>query len=86
MIVLQWFCIRLTKVSEKRVVDYEIESISVIDGHASAKGKGIQATYQWYSIQYWILPCSGWWNDFVVFNKDGKSKFKKVTKEVLGVV
>lgn len=36
-------------------------------------------SYQWYSIQYWILPYSGWGNEFIYLNK--KPKFIKISKK-----
>ena len=33
----------------------------------------------WYSIQYWIVPISGWNTDFIYLNK--KPKFLQITKK-----
>ena len=77
ILLLQWLCVRLTKC----VTKYHVEIISVnlmSDGSVSMKCKdnGIHDRH-WFAIQYWILPMSGWHNDFVFINK--KPKFIKLT-------
>ena len=78
----QWFFVRLTKCTEKRVENYNLISVDLMqDGYASTRGTGNVETYQWYSIQFWILPCTGWWDDYIYLNT--KPKFFKCTKERL---
>lgn len=48
------------------------------NGDITPRGFGQIKLYQWYSIQLWILPCTGWWNDFIYLNK--KPKFIKLSK------
>lgn len=79
VLFFQWFFVRLTKCTEKKVEDYKLLSYDLMpDGNISSRGVGSSSTYQWYSIQYCILPCSGWWNDFVYLNK--KPKFIRCTE------
>jgi hypothetical protein len=75
----QWFFVRLTKCTEKRIENYTLHSFDLMsDGNMASRGTGETKTYQWYSFQYWILPCTGWWSDFIYLNK--KPKFIKCTK------
>ena len=70
---LQWFFIRLTKCTENKIENYTLHSYDLMpDGNISSRGTGNIKTYSWYSIQYWILPCTGWWNDFIYLNKEPK--------------
>lgn len=36
---------------------------------------------QWYAIQYWIVPLSGWYGPFNYMNKSGEPEFKRITKK-----
>ena len=47
------------------------------DGSFAPGGRAKYKTYQWYSIQYWIIPCTGWWSDFKYVG--GKHKFWKLS-------
>lgn len=70
----QWFFVRLTKCREKVVHEFKLESVNLIqNGTWSLGGNGKYTTYEWYAIQYWILPFSGWYNRFVVLSKECKS-------------
>lgn len=60
---LQFFFIRLTRHTEKVKVNY-------ID-YSRMKSTRYQ-TETYYSIQYWILPFTGWTNDFIYLNKSPK--------------
>lgn len=80
--VLQWFFIRLTKCKEERIVNFEFTHLSLNpSGNYGLGGRGKVNKYTWYSIQVFILPLSGWWNDFIYLNK--KPKLYKITKEKL---
>ena len=75
--IFQWFCIRLTKCSEKVIENPEPSCFTysiTTDGNTKNT-----VTYNWYSIQYWIKPCTGWTDDFVYLNK--KPKFLRITKK-----
>jgi len=75
----QWFCIRLTRCLDSRVENYQATSYDLMpDGNIGSRGTGKTVTYQWYSLQFWIVPCTGWWSDFVYLNK--KPTFLKITK------
>lgn len=79
----QFFFIRLTKCQQKRIENYKIKSFDLMsDGSFSPQGVvGESKIYQWYSIQYWVLPLTGWKHDFIFLNK--KPKFIRVSKEKL---
>ena len=77
--LLQWFFIRLTKCTESVVDAFEAISYDMMpDGSISARGRGKTTIYEWYSIQLWIVPCTGWWSEFIYLS-DGP-KFSKLTK------
>jgi len=79
MFLLQWFFIRLTRCSEKRIVEYKLTEISLMsDGSMSTGGTGKTESWRWYSIQGWIIPTTGWNNEFKYLNK--KPFFVKCTK------
>lgn len=81
---LQWFFIRLTKCSKKVVKDYKIISYDMMaDGSMSSRGTGTTATHTWYSLQGFIVPCTGWWNDFKFVSK--KPKFWQITGEWISI-
>lgn len=80
--LLQWLFMRLTRHQEKRIENYTPTSYDLMpDGNISSRGKGDVNTYQWYSLQMWILPCTGWWNNFIYLNK--KPYFFVLTKPKL---
>lgn len=80
--LFQWLFIRLTKCQETRIENYKAISYDMMpDGNISARGSGDKNTYQWMSLQLWILPCTGWWNDFIYLNKS--PKFIRLTKKHL---
>ena len=77
--ILQWFFVRLTRHSEKLITQFTLKEISVIhNGGLGFGGSGKIETHQWYSIQYWVLPCTGWWSDYILLNK--RPKFIKCSK------
>ena len=76
----QWFCVRLTKHTEERVENYRLHSFDMMpDGTFSSRGYGHKHTYQWYSIQYWVVPTTGWSKPFKYMN--GVAEYVRVTKE-----
>ena len=65
-VLFEWFFIRLTKHQEKRIEDFKLSGFDLMsDGNIGSRGVGETKTYQWYSLQYWIIPLTGWKNDFV---------------------
>jgi len=74
--VLQWFFIRLTKHQETIIVSPYVTDISFQTGFHRF---GDILDVEWYSIQYWILPLTGWWSDFIYLNK--KPRFLKISKK-----
>lgn len=80
ILVLQWFFVRLTKCQEKVIKEYKVLSYDYMpDGSISSRGHGITVKNEWYSIQYFILPLTGWWSKFIFLNKI--PKFKKITEK-----
>lgn len=78
--ILQWFFVRLTKHQEIRIEDFVYVGYNMMpDGSMTPFGNGTRVTYQWYSIQYWVVPCTGWWSKFKYTNT--KPKFLKITKD-----
>jgi hypothetical protein len=70
VIFFQWFFVRLIKKQEKIIENYTLQSYDIMaDGNISSRGVGKIKVYQYYGLQYWILPCSGWWNDLIYLNK-----------------
>lgn len=80
--VFQWFFIRLTKHQEIKIGYFESFSYDVsVDGEPFFKGIGDEKTYQWYSLQYWVIPFSGYGKKFRYLNKG--PKFLRITKPKL---
>ena len=80
IILLQWFFIRLTRCTQKRIMEFDLlEASTMLDGSMSVGGI-VKKTeiWQWYSIQFWILPSTGWKNNFIYLTK--KPCFFKVSK------
>jgi hypothetical protein len=66
VIFLQWFFIRLTRCESKLIEKFEPHSVSIMPG-GGASLAGIVTGYkklQWYSIQGFIVPCTGWCGSF----------------------
>ncbi len=80
--LLQWFFIRLTSLKERVIEDFQIHSFSVSQhGFVSSRGTGEYKIYQYYVLEFWIVPCTGWWNNFKYLNGDGN--FTQITKKSL---
>lgn len=77
--ILQWFFVRLTRVQEKiacvdKIISYDI----MPDGSLSARSIGLTQTFQWYSLQYFVVPTTGWNTDFKYL---GERKFFVLTSK-----
>lgn len=73
----QWLFVRLTRCEQKVITDFNLQEISITP-HGYAPGGTVKyKTEQWYSIQGWIIPLTGWSNDFKFIRKQW---FIKVTK------
>ena len=82
--MLQFLFIRLTRTEQRIFESITIDSFDIMEnGGISSRGRGKAKTYEWYSIQYWIKPFTGWNTPFVFLNEDNKPKFKNVTKKKL---
>lgn len=78
--LLQWFFVRLTKCQEKVVTEFDMYEVSIMpDGSFAPSGTAKYKTFQWYSLQYWVIPCTGWWSDFKYVG--GKPKFWKLSSK-----
>ena len=75
---LQWFFIRLTKCQKTVVEEFNLYEISLMpDGSFAPAGTVKRKINQWYSLQYWIIPCTGWSSGFKYLF--GKPKFLKLS-------
>jgi hypothetical protein len=79
--ILQWFFIRLTICKEDIMDDYNVISFDLTPGGMASRGTGNIKTYQWYSIQGWIVPTTGYESDFKYLNKSKKPFFFRLTKK-----
>jgi hypothetical protein len=74
--LLQFLFIRLTR----HEVKHEVSALP--DGGLGIGGTVSRASIiYWYSIQYWIVPLTGWTNNFVYLNKAKKPRYKSITKK-----
>lgn len=73
----QWFFVRLTKNTRMGIRSQTAIVIDSLDKFKKVYADGPRELY-WYSIQYFILPCTGWWSKFIYLN--GKPKFYRITK------
>lgn len=78
--IVQFLFIRITRCEDKVVTQFNLQSVSLMrDGKYSTIGTPTYTIYWWHSIQYWILPLSGWFNtSFIYLNKT--PQFKKLQK------
>mgnify|MGYP003443448278 CR=1 FL=1 len=75
---LQWFFVRLTKCQETVIEEFNLYEVSLMsDGSFASGGTVKKKIYQWYSLQFWIVPCTGWWNSFKYVSK--KPKFLRLS-------
>ena len=64
------FFIRLTKNIENRVQDITVFSYDIVsDTNISSRSKGNTYKYIWYSFQYFVVPCTGWYNNMIYLTK-----------------
>lgn len=84
-IFFQWLFIRLTKCQERRIYQFDLNGVSLLPtGNMGVEGRLKESiTIYWYSIQGFILPCSGWRKSFVFISKRWLIRVtkKKVIKE-----
>lgn len=74
---IQVFFIRLTRCEQRVITEFKLDSISY-RGSVSGEIKNYRDEF-WYSIQYWIIPFSGWSGEFK-FIGNGKANFVRITK------
>jgi hypothetical protein len=73
----QWVFVRLTRCQQKVITEFKMHEISITPNGYKPGGKVEYRTEQWYSLQGWIIPLTGWRNDFKFI---GKQWFIKITK------
>lgn len=76
-VFFQWFFVRLTRCQQRVITEFKITEISIVPGGYAPGGDAKYKTEQWYSLQGWIVPITGWGNDFKFI---GKRWFIKITK------
>ncbi len=70
LILLQWFFVRLARCTERKIVEFKLREVSIMfDGSISPGGNCKVEIWEWYSLQGWIVPLTGWRNKFVYLNK-----------------
>lgn len=81
-LLLQWFFVRLTKCEDKVVEEFNVTSFDLMpDGSMASMGSGKVIKYRWYSIQFWILPTTGWNKNFVYLSKE--PRFFRITSKYI---
>lgn len=65
-VFFQFLFIRLTKCIE--TTDIKINEVSILKDGAGVGGT-VKSINEWYSIQGFILPLTGWKSDFIFLNK-----------------
>ena len=82
ILLFKWFFIRLTKNIENRVQDITVFSYDIVsDTNISSRSKGNTYKYIWYSFQYFVVPCTGWYNNMIYLTK--YPKYLNLTKPKL---
>ncbi len=67
---LQFLFVRLTKCSEKVASNINIRSFDMMsDSNISMCSNGDVTTYEWYSLQFFIIPLTGWGKSFEYLGK-----------------
>lgn len=92
--ILQWFFIRVCSNEDRvrEITDVRIDSASIIRGFNGRSGD-IGMAYSirnsrtkvttWYSIMYFVAPCSGWGGDYRYI---GRNRFWDITKKVTRII
>jgi hypothetical protein len=80
--LLQFLFIRLTKVEENRVEEYDLVSYDYTpNGNISSRGYGKTIKYRRWAIMGFVVPFTGWGASYIYLGKQKLwylSKFKKV--------
>lgn len=77
--ILQFACIRLTRHTEHIIDKIDYFECSLIGPGEYGMGGNILASHyeQYYSIQYWVVPFTGWSTEYKHFNT--KVKYLRLT-------
>jgi hypothetical protein len=78
--ILQIFFIRLTRHSERRILDGNVTEASVLSDGSIGVGMTITQSkiFEWYSIMYWVVPFTGW---STAFEYEGNRKHLYITPQ-----
>lgn len=71
---LQFFFIRLTLCEV--ITDFTVDEISFVQNNSFEIGGKVKETRNFYALQYFVLPFSGWTSDFIYI---GKKRFLRIT-------
>lgn len=78
---LQILFVRLTKCSELSFGELNYKSVEMLDdNNISIHSSGTSYMYEWYSLQYFVVPFTGWKSNFIFIF--GAPKFKRITKKI----
>ena len=70
--------VRVTRCQETVIEDFSLTEVSITSKGPRIGGKiRKRKRYQWYAFTYFILPLSGWWNNFIHI---GQPKIYQITK------
>lgn len=73
---LQFFFIRLTRCEQRVITKFDLHSVSIGGGVSGSPAE--YHTEYWWSIQYWIIPFTGWTSPFKCIGK--ATRYLRITK------
>jgi len=76
-VIFQWFFVRLTRCQQRIISEFNMYEVSITPNGYAPGGNVQYKTEQWYSLQGWIVPLTGWNGDFKFIRKQW---FIKLTK------
>lgn len=85
ILILQFFFIRLSRSYEKRIEEFELNSINFTFGGISSRGRGKTVKYKCFMILYFIVPFTGWNTEYKYLGQKNQfqiTKYKKCEKKL----
>ena len=77
--LLQFLFIRLTRHQNRVITKFDIYEISITNRGPETGGKIREFHFvQYYSLMYWVVPFTGWGNDYKYLSK---VKYLRLTKD-----
>ena len=80
--IFQWFFIRLTRHIQTKITDYNLVGFDVLLNNNGLSSQGVgslsKTSTEWFSIQGFIVPNTGWNTDY---KRIGKTWFLRLTKK-----